>query len=140
MWNHAGGRGPLAVFWRAVRELDTAAQDESGRAGVREGHLARLFGRVGVRVTHATAFTVQVKHATFEEWWEPFTLGVGPGRGLRGHPRRGALRGAARALPSAAGSRSGSHQRDRVGGDADGAGRCRALPLVPVWQLVPGLG
>ena len=22
--------------------------------------------------------TVEVKHATFEEWWEPYTLGVGP--------------------------------------------------------------
>jgi hypothetical protein len=22
--------------------------------------------------------TVEVEHATFEEWWQPFTLGVGP--------------------------------------------------------------
>jgi SAM-dependent methyltransferase len=78
VWDHAGGRGPLAAFWQAVRELDPLADDESGLAGVREGHLAQLFGQAGLTVTNATALTVQVHHATFGEWWEPFTLGVGP--------------------------------------------------------------
>jgi SAM-dependent methyltransferase len=78
VWDHAGGRGPLATFWQAVRELDPSAHDESGLAGVREGHLAQLFGRAGLAVARATALTVQVGHATFDEWWEPFTLGVGP--------------------------------------------------------------
>jgi SAM-dependent methyltransferase len=78
VWDHAGGRGPLAAFWQAVRELDPLADDESGLAGVREGHLAQLFGQAGLTVTTATALTVQVHHATFGEWWEPFTLGVGP--------------------------------------------------------------
>jgi len=40
VWDHAAGRGPLAAFWQAVRELDPRAPDESGLAGVREGHLA----------------------------------------------------------------------------------------------------
>ena len=26
----------------------------------------------------ATTLTVRARHASFEEWWEPFTLGVGP--------------------------------------------------------------
>jgi SAM-dependent methyltransferase len=78
VWDHADGRGPLAAFWQAVRELDPQAHDESGLAGVREGHLAQLFGQAGLSVTQATALTVQVEHATFGEWWEPFTLGVGP--------------------------------------------------------------
>jgi SAM-dependent methyltransferase len=101
VWDHAGGRGPLAVFWRAVRELDQSARDESGLAGVREGHLARLFGQAGLGVATATALTVQVRHATFEEWWEPFTLGVGPAgayvAGLGGE-RRAALRERCRRL------------------------------------------
>lgn len=80
VWDHASGRGSLAAFWQAVRELDPRAHDESGLAGVREGHLAQLFGQAGLSVTHATALTVQVQHATFDEWWEPFTLGVGPAR------------------------------------------------------------
>ena len=28
VWDHAGGRGPLAAFWQAVQQLDPAADDE----------------------------------------------------------------------------------------------------------------
>src|SRR5215831_8551111 len=78
VWDHAGGRGPLTSFWRAVGELDPSAPDESGLAGVREGHLAELFARAGLGGVRATTLTVRVRHATFEQWWQPFTLGVGP--------------------------------------------------------------
>jgi SAM-dependent methyltransferase len=78
VWDHAGDRGPLTTFWRAVRDLDPSAPDESGLAGVGEGQLAGLFTQAGLTVTEATALTVQVRHATFGEWWQPFTLGVGP--------------------------------------------------------------
>ena len=63
---------------RAVREVDPSAPDESGLAGVGEGQLAGLFTQAGLTVTDATALTVQVRHATFGDWWQPFTLGVGP--------------------------------------------------------------
>ena len=78
VWDHAGGRGPLTAFWSAVRELDPAADDESGLAGVREGHLARLFAQAGLAEAQVTTLTVRVRRASFELWWEPFTLGVGP--------------------------------------------------------------
>jgi SAM-dependent methyltransferase len=78
VWDHAGGRGPLSVFWRAVRQLDPAADDESDLAGVREGHLAALFTQAGLNGTQVTTLTVQAGYAGFEDWWEPFTLGVGP--------------------------------------------------------------
>jgi SAM-dependent methyltransferase len=78
VWDHAGGRGPLAAFWSAVRELDPAARDESGLAGVREGHLAQLFTQAGLDGTEVTTLTVRVRYASFGEWWETFTLGVGP--------------------------------------------------------------
>jgi SAM-dependent methyltransferase len=78
VWDHAGGRGPLTAFWRAVRELDPAADDESGLAGVREGHLAQLFTQAGLGRAQVTALTVRVRQASFGQWWEPFTLGVGP--------------------------------------------------------------
>ena len=42
VWDHAGGAGPLATFWRAVIDMDAQAHDESGLPGVREGHLAEL--------------------------------------------------------------------------------------------------
>ena len=52
--------------------------DESGRAGTRQGHLAELAEAAGVRQVEETTLSVEVEHATFEEWWEPYTLGVGP--------------------------------------------------------------
>jgi SAM-dependent methyltransferase len=78
VWDHAGGRGPLTAFWSAVRELDPAADDESGLAGTREGHLARLFAEAGLDPVRTATLTVRVRHASFEQWWERFTLGVGP--------------------------------------------------------------
>jgi SAM-dependent methyltransferase len=78
VWDHAGGRGPLAAFWSAVRQLDPAADDESGLAGVREGHLASLFTQAGLNRGAVTTLTVRVRHASFDDWWDRFTLGVGP--------------------------------------------------------------
>jgi SAM-dependent methyltransferase len=78
VWDHAGGRGPLSAFWRAVRELDPDADDESNLAGVREGHLADLFAQAGLDAVQVTTLTVRVRQAGFESWWETFTLGVGP--------------------------------------------------------------
>jgi ubiquinone/menaquinone biosynthesis C-methylase UbiE len=78
MWDHAGGQGPLGVFWQAVHELDPAARDESGLAGARKGHLAELFAAAGLEHVEQTTLAVDVEHPSFEEWWEPFTLGVGP--------------------------------------------------------------
>lgn len=78
VWDHAGDGGPLSVFWRAVAELDPEAHDESRLAGAREGHLAELFARAGVADAESGVLTVQAGFRTFNEWWEPFTLGVGP--------------------------------------------------------------
>jgi SAM-dependent methyltransferase len=78
VWDHAGDRGPLGAFWQAVRELDPAAYDESSLPGVREGDLARLFGQAGLGQAEVSTLTVRVRQASFDEWWDPFLLGVGP--------------------------------------------------------------
>jgi SAM-dependent methyltransferase len=78
VWDHFGGRGPLSPYWDAARELDPSVDDESQLAGAREGHLTELFESAGLREIEETALTIRVEHQTFEEWWEPFTLGVGP--------------------------------------------------------------
>ena len=78
VWDHAGGEGPLSRFWDAARELDPDVGDESQLAGAREGHLAELLEQVGVEDVRETLLSVSVEHASFEEWWQPFTLGVGP--------------------------------------------------------------
>jgi SAM-dependent methyltransferase len=78
VWDHAGGKGPLAVFWRAVHDLDPQARDESNLAGVREGHLAELCEAAHLKDIESGSLTVTVAFATFDAWWEPFRLGVGP--------------------------------------------------------------
>jgi SAM-dependent methyltransferase len=79
VWDHASDGGPLGAFWRAARELDPAVHDESGLAGVREGHLVELFQATGLLMSIERAtLVVRVEHPTFQEWWDPFTRGVGP--------------------------------------------------------------
>jgi SAM-dependent methyltransferase len=81
VWDHHGGRGPLSPLWDTVHELDPAAEDESRFAGSRGGHLTELFEQAGLADTEETSLTVEIEHPSFEEWWEPFTLGVGPAGG-----------------------------------------------------------
>ena len=78
VWDHSAGRGPLGAFWEAARALDPDVADESGLAGARQGHLEELFEAAGLHEIEATLLSVSVHHPTFKEWWEPFTLGVGP--------------------------------------------------------------
>jgi SAM-dependent methyltransferase len=101
VWDHAGGQGPLSLFWRAARELDPGVDDESGLAGAREGNLAELFEAAGLREIEESAMSVSLEHPSFEEWWEPYTRGVGPAgsyvAGL-GPERQAELRERCRAL------------------------------------------
>ena len=78
VWDHAGGAGPLSTFWDTVHELDATAADESARAGSREGHLALLFGDAELREIEDASLEIHVEHPSFEAWWEPYTMGVGP--------------------------------------------------------------
>jgi SAM-dependent methyltransferase len=78
VWDFAGDQSPLSPFWQAVRELDPGAETESNLAGTRGGQLAGLFREAGLREVEETALAVHLEHPTFEDWWEPFTLGVGP--------------------------------------------------------------
>jgi SAM-dependent methyltransferase len=105
VWDHGGGMGPLSLFWEAARSLDAAVVDESALAGAREGHLAQLFAAAGLRAIEETTLSADLEHPSFEEWWEPFTAGVGPaGAYLAGltAERQGELRERCRTLLPAA--------------------------------------
>jgi SAM-dependent methyltransferase len=77
-WDLAGSRAPISPFWQAVRQGDTAARDESALPGGRAGHLGELFAQAGLDQIEETELTSAVEYATFDEWWEPYTFGVGP--------------------------------------------------------------
>jgi SAM-dependent methyltransferase len=78
VWDHAGGKGPLGLFWEVAHELSAATVDESKLPGAREGHLAELFETAGIREVEQSVVVARLRHASFDEWWEPYTKGVGP--------------------------------------------------------------
>ena len=77
VWDFAGGRSPLTLFWKAARELDPDAGSESGVTGATQGQLAVLLRTAGLQDVDETLLTIEVEHSSFEEWWEPFTFGIG---------------------------------------------------------------
>ncbi|CAN5447432.1 class I SAM-dependent methyltransferase [soil metagenome] len=78
VWDHAGGHGPLSTFWAAARELrgDTTAQQHA--TGSTEGDLGIVFASAGLTDVHEGRLVVAVDFADFDDWWEPYTWGVGP--------------------------------------------------------------
>ena len=78
VWDHAGGRSPISLFWTAARELDPGVEDESDLAGARKGHLSELFQAVGLGDVRDGELSVRAELGSFDDWWEPFGLGVGP--------------------------------------------------------------
>jgi ubiquinone/menaquinone biosynthesis C-methylase UbiE len=78
VWDHGGHEGPLRKFWEAARQIDPKVDDESRLPGVRQGQLVDYFVKAGLEEVRESTLTLAVEHRSFEEWWEPFTLGVGP--------------------------------------------------------------
>jgi hypothetical protein len=78
VWDFGSGRAPLSLFWRAVLELDPTARDESDLAGARAGDLTRLFQAAGLLEVDETELQVTRSFDGFDDWWEPYTHGVGP--------------------------------------------------------------
>jgi len=78
VWDQQTGGNPLATFWAAARDTDEQFAAQPERAGTREGHLAELCLSAGLRDVESGSLTVTVEFASFAEWWEPYTLGVGP--------------------------------------------------------------
>jgi SAM-dependent methyltransferase len=78
VWDLAGGTAPLGLFWEAARELDPDLKGETQRVGTRQGQLGELSRAAGLHDVEESVLSVDVEHPTFEDWWEPFTLGVGP--------------------------------------------------------------
>ena len=104
VWDFAGGAAPASVIWRAAAQIGDHILDEAGQPGAREGHLAALLGQAGLTGAESAGQTVSLRFGSFAQWWDPFTLGVGPPgayvASLDG-PRRAALREACvRLLPS----------------------------------------
>lgn len=78
VWDFVGERAPHSTFWHAARTLDPTISDESQLPGAHEGALSELFAAAGFLDISEVALELTVQHDDFEEWWAPYTDGVGP--------------------------------------------------------------
>jgi hypothetical protein len=73
------GMTMLRVFREAVRAIHPEAPPGTDpRAFGREGEIAELFRSVGLEDVTDGALDVETAYADFDEFWQPFTLGIGP--------------------------------------------------------------
>jgi ubiquinone/menaquinone biosynthesis C-methylase UbiE len=86
MWDIAGGgMTMLYLFWSAMQTVKPDVEGEQERAGTAEGDIAERLRRAGTRDVAAGSFEVSVHYSGFEDFWTPFTFGVGPaGQALAG--------------------------------------------------------
>jgi SAM-dependent methyltransferase len=78
VWDFAGERSPLSVFWKAAREVRSDVQDESDRAGAAAGQLVELLQSAGLADVEEGEVRARVSYERFEDWWAPYMRGVGP--------------------------------------------------------------
>jgi len=101
MWDVAGGgMTMLRIFWDAARHLDPHVAGERRRPGVSEGDIGERFVKAGLEDVVHGALEVRADYADFDDFWQPFTFGVGPaGQHLAAlsDDRRSALRELCRA-------------------------------------------
>jgi SAM-dependent methyltransferase len=78
VWDYEYGRSPVSFFWRAAHDIDPGAPGEAHLAGTREGHLVEIFEQAGLHDVRPATLEITVELPDFDDWWEPYTLGVGP--------------------------------------------------------------
>jgi SAM-dependent methyltransferase len=100
MWDRGGGgMAMLDAFWRAAASIDPDVVGEVPMRGGTEGELARLLTGAGLTDVEDGSIPARADYASFDDWWEPFTLGIGPAGAYLGRvdaERREELRRACR--------------------------------------------
>ena len=85
VWDYSGEMTLLRVFWDAAEEVDPdGVRDVDERTRMRfarKGELAELWRRVGLEQVEDGEIVVSTDYESFEDLWEPFTMGVGPAGG-----------------------------------------------------------
>jgi SAM-dependent methyltransferase len=81
VWDYGAGMQMLRFFWDEVVALDPAmdAKDERHMKLSREGQLGELWRTAGLTDVHEQPLAIEQSFASFEDYWEPFLKGVGPG-------------------------------------------------------------
>ena len=88
VWDHGGGRARCRRSGGACARSTRQRSARASLAGCARGPPGRARRpRPGSAEVEQTVLTVAVPYPTFDEWWEPYTFGVGPaGRYVAGLP------------------------------------------------------
>jgi ubiquinone/menaquinone biosynthesis C-methylase UbiE len=79
MWDTVtGGMTMLEIFWTAAGQAQAGAPGEADLPGTSEGDLVSRLVRAGLRDVTGGVLVSQARYTGFEDFWEPFTLAVGP--------------------------------------------------------------
>jgi SAM-dependent methyltransferase len=79
-WDYSGGMTMLRTFWDAALSLDPDTPDEARTMRYNDPDALReLWLRAGLEAVATDALVVEASYRDFDDYWEPFTAGVGPG-------------------------------------------------------------
>jgi SAM-dependent methyltransferase len=79
-WDYSGGMTMLRTFWDAALSLDSETPDEARTMRYNDPDALReLWLRAGLEAVATDALVVEASYRDFDDYWEPFTAGVGPG-------------------------------------------------------------
>jgi SAM-dependent methyltransferase len=79
-WDYGGEMQMLRTFWDAALALDPAAPDEARVLDyANPDSLQGLWRRAGLRDVETSPLVVHADYPDFEDYWQPFLTGTGPG-------------------------------------------------------------
>jgi SAM-dependent methyltransferase len=81
VWDYNAGMQMLRFFWDEAVALDPAIEprDERHMKLSRQGQLADLWTKAGLVNVTDGSLEIKQAYASFNDYWEPFTKGAGPG-------------------------------------------------------------
>jgi SAM-dependent methyltransferase len=81
VWDYGAGMQSLRVFWDEAVALDPAiaAKDERNMKLSHAGELASLWRSAGLLDVEEGSLAVEQRFRSFDDYWQPFLEGVGPG-------------------------------------------------------------
>jgi SAM-dependent methyltransferase len=81
VWDYDAGMQMLRFFWDEAVALDPAVEpkDERHMKLSRQGELGDLWRKAGLVNVREAPLTIDQPFASFDDYWEPFTKGAGPG-------------------------------------------------------------
>jgi len=81
VWDYNAGMQMLRFFWDEAVALDSAVEpkDERHMKLSRQGQLGDLWRKAGLINIREAPLTIDQAFTSFNDYWEPFTRGTGPG-------------------------------------------------------------